>query len=90
MKRAVTELVQAARGAGLRVSVAEAMDALRAASVAGVERESLREALAAAIVKDEVDRPTFDEVFDAFFAAGGDGAAKRRKRAAGAGAASGR
>jgi uncharacterized protein with von Willebrand factor type A (vWA) domain len=75
---ALTELVQEVRAAGLPISVAESIDAIRAAAAAGVEREPLREALAAALVKDEADRDAFDEVFDRFFAAG---APARRKRA---------
>ena len=65
--------------AGLPVSLAEGIDALRAAGAVGVERERLRDGLAAAIVKDEADRPTFDEAFDRFFATG---AVERRKRRA--------
>jgi uncharacterized protein with von Willebrand factor type A (vWA) domain len=75
---ALTELVQQARAAGLPISVAESIDAIRAAAAAGVEREPLREALAAALVKDEADRDAFDEVFDRFFAAAEP---TRRKRA---------
>jgi len=70
MREALTELVQQVRSAGVPVSIAESIDALRAAALAGIEREPLREALAAALVKDEVDRPTFDDVFDRFFATG--------------------
>lgn len=62
------ELVSIARRAGLRVSPAESMDALRAAAAVGLaEREDLRAALAATLVKREGDRPVFDGVFDAFF-----------------------
>lgn len=63
------ELVGVARRAGLRISPAESMDALRAASAIGFDdREDLRAALAAALVKREEDRPVFDRVFDGFFA----------------------
>ncbi len=51
LRAALTELLQEARAAGLPISVAESIDAIRAATVAGVERETLREALAAAVVK---------------------------------------
>ena len=44
------------------------MDAVQAVAAAGVEREVLREALAACVVKDEEDRFAFDEVFNRFFA----------------------
>jgi uncharacterized protein with von Willebrand factor type A (vWA) domain len=90
VQRALTEFVQETRRAGLRVSVAEAMDALRAAAVAGVERERLREALAAAIVKDEADRELFDEVFERFFGGGDANGATRRRAPASAGLGTGR
>jgi len=79
------ELVHELRSAGLRISVAESIDALRAAAAAGVEREALREALAATLVKDEVDRHTYDEVFDRFFAARAAPRRARRKTGGGAG-----
>src|SRR5204862_7273024 len=50
--------------------VAESIYALRPAALTGIEREPRREALAAALVKDEVDRETFDDVFDRFFVTG--------------------
>jgi uncharacterized protein len=63
--RFVTEL----RAAGLRVSVAESIDAISAVAAVGLDRTRMREALAAALVKDEADRAAFDEVFGRFFAA---------------------
>ncbi|MGY6022520.1 VWA domain-containing protein [Streptomyces spinosirectus] len=54
---------------GLRVSVSEAMDAMRGAAQPGVlaERETLREALRMTLVKDRRDHALFDELFTAFF-----------------------
>src|SRR4051812_48403029 len=78
MRAALTELIQEVRAGGLPVSIAESIDALEAAAVAGIEKEPLREALAAALVKDEADRETFDDVFDRLFTAGD---VARRKRA---------
>lgn len=89
MREPLTEFIQAVRAEGVRVSVAESIDALHAAGAVRFEREELREALAAALVKDELDRPAFDEVFARFFSAGDEGSAKRRRRAA-AGAGPGR
>jgi len=43
------------------------MDAVQAVAATGVEREVLREALAACVVKEEEDRFAFDEVFERFF-----------------------
>lgn len=68
MKRKLQEFLGELRRAGVRTSLAESLDALRAAAVVGVDETSLREGLAASIVKDEADRPRFDAVFDAFFA----------------------
>ena len=57
------------RAAGIRVSVAESIDAMNAVAAAGLERSRMREALAAALIKDEADRASFEEVFGRFFAA---------------------
>jgi uncharacterized protein with von Willebrand factor type A (vWA) domain len=84
VRSAITDLVQELRSAGLPISLAESIDALRAAAAAGIEREALREALAAALVKDEVDRPTYDEVFERFFAVGTAARRARRRIAGGA------
>lgn len=68
------------RQAEVLVSVAETLDAMRAVAAAGfVDRSRMREALAAALVKDEADRESFDEVFARFFGAGA-GAAREAGR----------
>jgi uncharacterized protein with von Willebrand factor type A (vWA) domain len=60
--------VGALREAGLVVSVAEGIDATRAiGAVELLEREQLRAALAATLVKRQVHRPVFDKVFDLFY-----------------------
>ena len=69
MKAKITELIAALRRDEVAVSVAEAIDAARAAAMAGVERSVLRDALAAALVKDERDRPVFLAAFEAVFPA---------------------
>ena len=59
------------RLAEVPVSVAETLDAMRAVAAAGLgDRARMREALAAALVKNEADREAFDEVFARFFGAG--------------------
>jgi uncharacterized protein with von Willebrand factor type A (vWA) domain len=94
MRARVLGLIGALRRAGIAVSVAETLDALAAVAAAGIERPVLREALAAALVKDESDRTTFDRLFDEAFPLRGAGraASRRRRRAPGgeAGRASGR
>ncbi|MGI5273993.1 vWA domain-containing protein [Nonomuraea sp. CA-218870] len=60
--------VHALRDAGLPVSLAEGLDAARALRVIDlVERESLREAYAATLVKKPAYRPGFDVLFDLWF-----------------------
>ncbi|WP_084516732.1 vWA domain-containing protein [Microtetraspora niveoalba] len=60
--------VAALREAGLPVSVAEGLDAARALTVIDLtERETLREAYAATMVKRPRHRPGFDALFDLWF-----------------------
>jgi uncharacterized protein len=86
MRTRVSEVVTALRARGVRVSVAEAIDAIEAVATLHPERALLAEALAATLVKDERDRPVFDDVFDRVFPARGVGpaAGKDRRRSAGA------
>src|SRR5947208_16052632 len=87
MRARILEFVrsQRARG-GFAVCVAESLDALVAVAAVGVEREAMREALAAALVKHEADRPAFDRLFDeAFPLAAGAEEGRRRRRGRGAG-----
>ena len=87
MKARIAELIAALRCAEVAVSVAEAMDAARAAAWAGVERGALRDALAAALIKDERDRPVFLAAFEATFPARAadvtSGARRKRGRRSG-------
>lgn len=70
MEATLHRFVRLLRLAGLRVSIPEALDAMRCAGQPGVltSRAVLRTALRVALVKDQRDEPVFDEVFDAFFA----------------------
>jgi uncharacterized protein len=63
------EFIGALRGAGVRVSVAESLDAMRAIGAAGLTRSRMREALRASLIKDEADSPVFDELFAGYFEA---------------------
>jgi uncharacterized protein with von Willebrand factor type A (vWA) domain len=61
------------RVAGLPVSLTESLDALDAVRhVDLVDRPAFREALAATVVKRSEHRPTFDTVFDVWFAPRGE------------------
>src|SRR5277367_2283351 len=63
LRDAILELITDLRTAGVRISVAESLDAMRAVAAAGIERRRMREALAAALIKEEADRGVFDETF---------------------------
>ena len=65
----IVSFIATLRSAGVRISVAESIDAMHAVAAAGIERTRMHEALAAALIKDEADRPTFDESFSRFFGA---------------------
>ncbi|MDO8430862.1 MAG: VWA domain-containing protein [Candidatus Binatus sp.] len=62
------KLIGELRSKSVRISVAESIDAMNAVAAAGLERSRMREALAAALIKDEADRAIFDECFARFFA----------------------
>ena len=68
MKVQLLGFFDALRQAGLAPSVGETLDATVAVREVGIERPLLREALAAALIKDHAQRATFDDVFDRYFA----------------------
>ncbi|MGP4054616.1 VWA domain-containing protein [Mycobacterium sp. 4D054] len=69
MEATLHRFVRLLRLGGVRVSIPEALDAMRCAGQPGVlsSRAVLRTALRVALVKDQRDEPIFDEIFDAFF-----------------------
>jgi uncharacterized protein with von Willebrand factor type A (vWA) domain len=69
VERSLHRFVRLLRLHGVRVSVTEALDAMRAAAQPGAldDRETLRCALRAALVKDRRDEEPFDELFDRYF-----------------------
>jgi uncharacterized protein with von Willebrand factor type A (vWA) domain len=69
MRDAIVGFIGRLREAGVRISVAESLDAAHAVAAAGLVRVRMREALAAALIKDEADRPVFDREFDLYFSA---------------------
>ncbi len=68
MKDRLLTFIDTLRSAGLSISIAEALDAMHVVATVGIEPHAFREGLAAAVVKDEADRPEFDVQFDRFFA----------------------
>jgi len=72
MDNRVVEFVAALRSNGVRVSLAESVDSLKAIEVIGVlDRESFKHALKATLIKEPADVPVFDQVFPLYF--GSDG-----------------
>jgi uncharacterized protein with von Willebrand factor type A (vWA) domain len=69
MERSLHRFVRLLRLRGVRVSVTEALDAMRAAAVPGAlaDREALRCVLRVALIKDRRDEELFDELFDRYF-----------------------
>ena len=75
------DFLEALRGAGIPVSLAEDLDAVAALSVLPwSDRTTVRDAYAATLVKRQVQRPTFEALFDLWFprlVGRGSGAAAR-------------
>lgn len=69
MEATLHRFVRLLRLGGLRISIPEALDAMRCAGQPGVltSRAVLRTALRVSLVKDQRDEPIFDEIFEAFF-----------------------
>jgi uncharacterized protein with von Willebrand factor type A (vWA) domain len=68
LRDAILDFIADLRAAGVRISVAESLDAMNAVAAAGLARSRMCEALAAALIKEEADRATFDEIFGRRFA----------------------
>ncbi|MGW8319789.1 MAG: vWA domain-containing protein [Candidatus Promineifilaceae bacterium] len=68
----IVEFVRGMRSAGVRISLAESMDAMHAVRVLGVtDRDLFRQSLRATLVKESEDFPVFEELFPLFFGSGG-------------------
>jgi hypothetical protein len=68
MDRRILEFVGDLRRAEVRISPSEALDALHATAEIGLDdRESFKAALAATLVKESRDLPTFHRLFDLYF-----------------------
>lgn len=68
MNDRIVEFVQALRGAGVRVSLAESADCMRAIDAMGIEeREAFKATLRTTLIKEHADFSVFDELFPMFF-----------------------
>jgi uncharacterized protein len=68
MDQKLVEFSNLLRQNGVRISLSESMDMLRALDVVGLpDRATVRSALRATMVKRSVDLPTFEQLFDLFF-----------------------
>ncbi len=68
MNDVLLRLFRAARGAGVRISVAEALDAFHAADVAGFDdRTLLKDALSLTLAKTVEEKQLFERCFDLYF-----------------------
>jgi uncharacterized protein len=68
MDNRVVEFVSALRSRGVRVSLAESADSLRAIEAIGVwDRQLFKNALKATLIKEPADVPTFEQLFPMFF-----------------------
>lgn len=68
MDRRITEFIAGLRAAGVRISLAETADAMRAIEQAGItDKEFFRLAMQASLIKDAKDFETFRELFPLYF-----------------------
>lgn len=68
MDQRLIDFITGLRAAGVRVSVAESADAMRAIEAAGIlEKGLFRSALRATLVKEPRDIPTFEKLFNDYF-----------------------
>ena len=73
MEEKLVEFANLLRRNGVRVSLAETLDALRASEVTGLgERDAFRAALRATMVKRASELPVFEELFDVYFSGLGE------------------
>jgi hypothetical protein len=68
LDRLLEQFVTVLRRSGVRVSVSETMDAVRAAALSGYEdRQLLKDVLGASLAKTRPEKRIFDDCFDVFF-----------------------
>ena len=69
MDQILEDFIFALRGSGIRISISESTDAMRAVELMGyADREVLKDALSAALAKSQAEKEIFEECFERFFA----------------------
>ena len=72
MEQVLCDLIMALRGSGVRISPAETMDALKAASLLGFqEKRTLHDALSVTLAKSLNEKEIFTDCFERFFSPDG-------------------
>ena len=72
MDNRIIEFIHGLRAAGVRVSMAESQDALRAVGTLGITQKTLfKESLRTTLIKEVDDFAAFDELFPLYFGSGG-------------------
>jgi uncharacterized protein with von Willebrand factor type A (vWA) domain len=72
MEERIIEFVRGLRMAGVRISLAESLDALQAIGVLGIsEKRIFRESLRTTLIKESADFAVFEELFPLYFCSGG-------------------
>ncbi len=70
MEARLVEFIGSLRRAGVRVSTSESLDAVQGLALLDdvSDREAVRDSLRSLVIKNRADQPTFDRLFDLFFA----------------------
>jgi uncharacterized protein with von Willebrand factor type A (vWA) domain len=69
MDQILEDFICALRGSGIRISISESTDAMRAVALMGYQdREVLKDALSVALAKSQTEKEIFEECFERFFA----------------------
>ena len=69
MDQILEDFISALRGSGIRISISESTDAMRALELMGYgDRGVLKDALSAALAKSQTEKEIFEECFERFFA----------------------
>ena len=68
MEEVIGSFISALRNTGVRISISESLDAVRAAGLVGYrKRQTLKDALSATLAKSVLEKEKFDACFDKYF-----------------------